>query len=461
MTPPDDSHNASTRSDRRRVLITGLGPVSSIGHGSHDFAQALRRGERGIGPISAFDATGFPTALAGEITDLSARDYVPKSYRKATKVMARDIELAVVAARLAVTDARLATRDAEATEGGHPVDAKRTGCQIGAGFIAAEIDELALAMDSSKSEGEGLTSWDLKKWGTEGEGAGGMNNLPPLWLLKYLPNMLACHVTIIHGLEGPSNTITCAQSSGLLSIGEGARVIERDDADLCVSGGAESKINLLGLMRFDLAGRMAHPPAPETPAEDVVRPFDDASHGSVMGEGGGLVVLEHEGHALARGARVYAEVSGFGAGQSTSPYLPGVMPEPDPDEPEGGQLRAIRAALDDAGLEPGDIDAVIPTACGVPALDRSEMATLRAVFGTVPPLVTLADRVGDCLAGHAGLAACAAASMLHDRAWPEGAYVHGGGALPDSPPRAILITTHAIGGPAAAAVFTAYDQPNT
>ncbi|MFG0307077.1 MAG: beta-ketoacyl synthase N-terminal-like domain-containing protein, partial [Phycisphaerales bacterium JB040] len=179
---------SSAPSSRRRVLITGLGPVSAIGHGSHDFAQALRRGDRGLRAISAFDATGFPTALAGEITDLNARDYVPKAYRKATKVMARDIELAVVAARLAVTDARLATRDAEATEGGHPIDPKRTGCQIGAGFIAADIDELTLAMASAQSEAGGGPSWDLRKWGTEGEGDGGMNNLPPLWLLKYLPN---------------------------------------------------------------------------------------------------------------------------------------------------------------------------------------------------------------------------------------------------------------------------------
>ncbi|MFG0307368.1 MAG: beta-ketoacyl synthase N-terminal-like domain-containing protein, partial [Phycisphaerales bacterium JB040] len=279
--------------------------------------------------------------------------------------------------------------------------------------------------------------------------------------LKYLPNMLACHVTIIHGLEGPSNTVTCAQSSALLSIGEGARVIERGDADVCVSGGAESKLNLLGLMRFDLAGRMAHAPSPETPAEETIRPFEEGSFGSVMGEGGGLVVLEHAERASARGARVYAELAGYGAGQSTSPYLPGVLPEPDADEPEGGQLRAIRAALDDAGLEPEDIDCVIPTASGVPALDRSELATLRAVFGEVPPVVTLTDRVGDCLAGHAGLGVCAAASILHDRAWPEGARRLDGAALPGTPPRAILITTHAIGGPAAACVLTAHDQPNT
>ncbi|MFT5424156.1 MAG: 3-oxoacyl-[acyl-carrier-protein] synthase II [Phycisphaerales bacterium] len=436
---------------RRRVVITGIGPVSPIGHGSAAFAEALVAGRCGLGLIESFDASGFPCRVGGECKDIDARQAVPKAYRKATKVMARDTELAVVAARFAVLDSGLTTRDEEGTAGGFVIDPKRVGCQIGAGFIAAEIDEIARAIVSSQGEGQG--GWDLKRWGTENGGDGAMNNLPPLWLLKYLPNMLACHVTIVHGFEGPSNTITCAEASALLSIGEGARVIERDNADLCVSGGAESKMNLMGLMRFDLAGRMAHS-GDETDPSRIARPFEADSPGGVLGEGGGLVVLEEASHAKERGAGVYAEVAGFGSGQTPNPYLPGIFDGPAPGEPEPGQLRAIRAALDDAGLAPSEIDAVIPLGVGVPTLDSSEMAALGEVFGErMPPRVTITERVGDCLAGHGALAVCAGATMIRDGVWPAGTVTADGEPPSGEGPRAILITTHAIGGPCAAVVL--------
>src|SRR5690606_32200745 len=175
-----------------------------------------------------------------------AKDYVPKSYRKAVKVMARDIELAVAAAKCAVEDARLVTRGAlpDGSSEGTTYPASRMGCQIGAGLIAAETDELTAALaTAATTAADGRPTLDLKAWGDAEGGQGAMNNLQPLWLLKYLPNMLACHVTIIHGAEGPSNTITCAEASGLLSIGESVRVIQRGDADLCFSGGAEAPIN--------------------------------------------------------------------------------------------------------------------------------------------------------------------------------------------------------------------------
>src|SRR5690606_630761 len=225
-----------------------------------------------LAPITRFDASGFGCSLGGEIRDFSARDYVPKGYRKAVKVMARDTEIAVGAAKLAVEDAGLVTRgvlaDGDATPTTYP--AGRMGCQIGAGLIAAEVDELAAALVTARREDGGV---DMKAWGgPHGGGGGGMENLTPLWLLKYLPNMLACHVTIIHGAEGPSNTITCAEASGLLSIGESMRVIERGAADACFSGGAESKINPMGLLRIDLAGRLAKSGC-ETDRSRIVRPY--------------------------------------------------------------------------------------------------------------------------------------------------------------------------------------------
>src|SRR5688572_645410 len=215
----------------RQVVITGLGAVSALGMGVGPLWEGLCAGRSALKRITRFDPSGFPCRLAGEATAFaSARDQVPKSYRKAVKVMARDIELAVAAAKGAVEDAGLTTRGTLPEDSTDPTTypPSRMGCHIGAGLIAAETDELTMALvTSTDTSGK----FDPKAWGNAAGGQGALNNLQPLWLLKYLPNMLACHVTIIHGAEGPSNTITCAEASGLLSIGESVRVIQRGDAD--------------------------------------------------------------------------------------------------------------------------------------------------------------------------------------------------------------------------------------
>ena len=162
-------------------------------------------------------------------------------------------------------------------------------------------------MTAKDDEGE----FSLNKWGESGIG-----NLQPLWLLKYLPNMLACHVTIIHGCEGPSNTITCAEASGLLSLGESMRVIERGDAQVCFSGGIENKVNPMGIARMSLVGRFAEIPAGTDEPWKQVRPYDDSTSGAVPGEGGGILILEAKDSADQRGSKAYAEVLGVGSAQS-------------------------------------------------------------------------------------------------------------------------------------------------
>src|SRR5262249_49381841 len=139
--------------------------------------------------------------------------------------------------------------------------------------------------------------FDMGRWGREG-----MNNLTPLWLLKFLPNMLACHVTIVHDAQGPSNTITCGEASSHLAIGEGFRTIARGVADVCICGGAESKVNPMALMRQSLGKRLSH--RNDTPGK-ACRPFAEDRDGSVVSEGAGLVILEELDHARARGARIY------------------------------------------------------------------------------------------------------------------------------------------------------------
>src|SRR5881227_3895736 len=192
----------------RRVVITGIGVISPIGIGAKAFWDNLLAGKVGVRRIAAWDPGGFSSQVGGEVAAYKIGDYVPKSYRKATKVMARDIELAVVAADDAFKDSGLKSK---AYTDQPNITPGRFGCNIGAGLISTDLNELTSAMHVAR-EGNRL---DLQKWGREG-----MSQLTPLWLLKYLPNMLACHMTIIHELKGPSNTITCLDASSHFAISE-------------------------------------------------------------------------------------------------------------------------------------------------------------------------------------------------------------------------------------------------
>ncbi|MEM7629732.1 MAG: beta-ketoacyl synthase N-terminal-like domain-containing protein [Planctomycetota bacterium] len=413
---------------RRDVVISGVGPVSALGHGREAFWSGLVEGRCGLGELSVLDASGFRTGVGGQVPEFDIRQHVPKGYRKSTKVMARDIELAVLSGELAVRDAGIKTRDGglAVEEGGYEMAGDRLGCHIGAGLIAAETEELARALASSADE----DGWDLGAWGTIEPGGSGMNGLPPLWLLKYLPNMLACHVTIIHGATGPSNTILSSEASGLLCAIESARVIARGDADACLTGGAESKLNPMGLVRIGLSGRLADAPS-GTDAGSVVRPFDVDAPGGLVGEGSGIVVMEAREHAVARGAGVLAEVRGFGAAMAPRPVnasFYGREPASEAERgPDLGLERAVRGALAKAGLEAGDVDAIVPLAHGSRRTDDPERGALAQVFGDrlgSIPAITLPPMLGNTMAGQGGLMLIAGALAIAEQKLP--ARLHAG-----------------------------------
>jgi 3-oxoacyl-[acyl-carrier-protein] synthase II len=426
----------------RRVVITGIGVISPIGIGSKAFWENLIAGQVGVRKIAAFDASAFPSQLAGEIPAFKIGDYVPKSYRKATKVMARDIELAVVAADDAFKDADIQSKAYSETP---TVNLQRFGCNIGAGLISVDLNELAGPLHSAR-EGEKI---DLKKWGKEG-----MQSLTPLWLLKYLPNMLACHVTIVHGLKGPSNTITCADASSHLAIGEAFRTVQRGAADLAICGGAETKVVPMSLMRQCLLNRVV---TDNSSPETTVKPFDASATGTVVAEGGGLFILEELEHARQRGAKIYAEVVGFGATQDT--YR---VTDPEPSGHSYGM--AITKALREANLPPAAVNVLVPTGLGIPAHDRAELKGLHNVFGgglDRVPLAPIKAQVGNLAAG-SGVDAAAAVLALHHNTIP-GAINTGktldGVALNLSPkPRDARIdvavsSVYSLGGQNAALVF--------
>ncbi|MDY7108696.1 MAG: beta-ketoacyl synthase N-terminal-like domain-containing protein [Planctomycetota bacterium] len=392
----------------RRVVITGLGPITAFGVGINPLWEAMCEGRSAIGPVRAFDPGGFSCRLAAELPDdaFSVKTVVPKSYRKATKVMCRDIELAIGAAHAAVVDAGLVTKGIDG-ETEPTIPPGRFGCHIGAGLIAADVDELAAALMTSRG-GDG--QFDLNHWGAQG-----MQNLTPLWLLKYLPNMLACHVTIVHDCRGPSNTITCCEASSALSLGESMRVIERGSAEACLSGGAEYKLNPMAYLRQHFAGRLA-----KTNGEadaTVARPFDPAATGTVLGEGGGILVLEAAESAEQRGAMPYAEVEAFAATQSHCPDTAGL------DLPADGEsiADAMRLALDQAKLTAADIDAIVPFGSSIPSVDAAEAAAIRAVFGeraSAVPIITTVPNAGNCAAGNGAVGACIAARCLREQKLP-------------------------------------------
>ena len=393
----------------RRVVVTGLGAVSAAGVGLRPLLEALHAGTSQTRRIVGFDPSGFPCQVAGEVLDFSARGFVPKSYRKAVKVMARDIELAVAAADLAFRDAAMATPGMNGTgEGGGAAttvggyDGSRVACNIGAGLICADLNELGAAIQTSLDEHHRL---DFARWGREG-----MNNLTPLWLLKYLPNMLACHVTIIHALKGPSNTITCGEASALLSIAEAASQIARGDADAAIAGGAETKLNPMGLLRQGKLGRLTTN-ANDAPGQ-ACRPFDSGHAGTVLGEGAGLLVLEEADCAVRRGARIYAELVGFGAAADPSGC--------DPHARHCGNFHlACRRALEDAGIGAGQLDLVIAHGTGVPHEDTLEAARLSEMLepGSAEVLA-LTGAIGDTHAAAGALGAAVAATALFEQKVP-------------------------------------------
>jgi 3-oxoacyl-[acyl-carrier-protein] synthase II len=348
----------------RRVVVTGLGPVSPIGIGKARFLEGLRTEKIGVDRITAFDPGSFRAQIAAQIPDFRCADYVPKNYRKSIKVMARDIELAVAAADQAVRDAGLVTKgiNPDAPQ----VDPTRLGVNIGAGLICADLNELSYALASSSDNGK----FSLARWGKEG-----MNNLTPLWLLKYLPNMLACHVTIIHDAQAPSNTVTCADASSQLAIGEAFRTIVRNCADICLCGGVESKLNPMGLLRQDLLGRLSqtHNECPKC----AVRPFDAKRDGSAIAEGGAVLTLEELECARKRQARIYGELVGVGASFGTNDFIK--------PEPEGEAISvAIERALADAHVASKEVDLVVGFAVGTRDHDKTEALAIHRVLGNVP-----------------------------------------------------------------------------
>jgi 3-oxoacyl-[acyl-carrier-protein] synthase II len=324
---------------RRRVVVTGLGCVSPVGNTVPETWANLLAGKSGIGLITHFDASAFSCKIAGEVRDFNVESYMTA---KEARTMDTFIHFGIAAAMQAVADAGLPTGDALGEE-----EATRIGCVIGSGIGGLPLIE--------------NTRTELMERGPR--------RISPFFVPASIINMTAGHVSMRCGFKGPNIAIVTACTTGLHCIGEAGRMIEYGDADVMVAGGSEATISPLGVGGF--ASMRALSTRNDDPAT-ASRPWDRDREGFVLGEGGGVVVLEEYEHAKARGARIYAELAGFGmsadAGHMTAPNM-------------DGPRRAMVNAMRNAGVNPDQIDYLNAHGTSTPLGDINETNAIKAALG--------------------------------------------------------------------------------
>ncbi len=340
------------------VLITGIGVVSPIGIGVEAVWQSLQAKRSGIRAIEEFADVGWVAPFGGQVADFEGKKYVQP--RKSLKVMAREIQLAFAAGEMAWADAGL--MEAE-------VDSERVGVVGGAGLLYCGLEELAGPLAESLNEAGEV---DLVEWGNRG-----MRQLFPLWMLKYLPNMAACHVGIRRQAFGPTNTISLGDVSSLLAIGEAAGYIERGAADVVLAGATSTKLDLTDLVFHGGAGLSRRADAPE----QACRPFDADRDGFVAAEGAAYFVLESRDHAERRG---HFQRGGQAWGQLTA-ISNRTEPAIESRQPKGQAIKnAITAAMEQSGVKASDLAMVKAHGSGRPETDAMEAAALAEVIGDTP-----------------------------------------------------------------------------
>jgi 3-oxoacyl-[acyl-carrier-protein] synthase II len=324
---------------RRRVVVTGLGCISPVGNTVEAAWANLLAGRSGVDRISKFDASAFACQIAGEVKDFDPTSYIPP---KEARTMDTFIHYGIAAAVQAVQDAGLPVGDALGEE-----QACRIGCVIGSGIGGLPLIEATHSELLSR----------------------GPRRISPFFVPASIINMVSGHVSMRFGFKGPNLAVVTACTTGLHCIGEAARLIEYGDADVVIAGGTEATVSPLGIGGF--AAMRALSTRNDDPAA-ASRPFDKGRDGFVLGEGAGVLVLESEEHARARGARIYAEVAGYGmsadAGHITAPNM-------------DGPRRAMLNALRNAGVNPDEVDYLNAHGTSTPLGDVNETNAIKAAFG--------------------------------------------------------------------------------
>lgn len=364
---------------RRRVVVTGLGCISPVGNSVDATWANLLAGQSGVGLITKFDAANFNCKVAGEVKGFDVESYMSA---KEARTMDTFIHYGIAAAAQAVADAGLPTGEALSED-----LATRIGCVIGSGIGGLPMIETVHSEYVAR----------------------GARRISPFFVPSTIVNMIAGHVSIRYGFKGPNLAIVTACTTGLHCIGQAGRMIEYGDADVVVAGGAEAAVSALGIGGF--AAMRALSTRNDDPAT-ASRPFDKDRDGFVLGEGAGVMVLEEYSHAKARGARIYAELAGFGmsadAGHMTAPNM-------------DGPRRAIVSALRNAGLNADQVDYVNAHGTSTPLGDINETKAIKAALGDRARSVVVnstKSMTGHLLGGAGGLESVVTVLALHHQKCP-------------------------------------------
>ena len=356
---------------RNRVVVTGMGAVTPLGLNVSEYWQGLVEGRSGIGPITHFDPSDLSCKVAGEVKDFDPLNYME---RKEARHMARFSQFAIAAVTMAVEDSKidLAKEDPE-----------RMGVYLGNGI-------------------GGLP--DIEDGCRTLRARGGMR-LNPFFMPIILTNLAAGHVSIAFGLKGYTSTVTTACAAATQAIGEATEIIRRGSAEVMVAGGTEAAITAIGIAGFAVMKAMTSRNEEPTKAS---RPFDANRDGFVPAEGAGVLILESLQHALSRGAPILAEIVGFGI---TSDAYHAVAIDPD------GAMRAMRLAIADAGLVPGDVDYVNAHGTSTPLNDVSETRAIKRLFGDHAYEVSISSTksmIGHLMGAAGGVEAIACVKTLNE-----------------------------------------------
>lgn len=368
----------------RRVVVTGMGLITPIGHEIQEFWNALLNGTSGVGQITAFSTDEFSTTIAAEVKNFEPESFLGK---KEARRMDRFVQFAAAAAIKAVEDAGLHVDEDKA---------ERVGVIIGSGVggIKTLEEQCRILMEK------------------------GPKRVSPFFIPMMIPNMAAGQVSILTGARGPNWSAVTACASGTHAIGEAFKIIQRGQADCMIAGGSEAAITPMAVAGFISAGALSQR---NDEPQRASRPFDAKRDGFVMGEGSGILILEELNSAIARGAKIYGEIVGYGA-SGDAYHITAPHPE------AAGGIAAMKMAIEDAGIQPEDVGYINAHGTSTPHNDRLETMAIKAVFGDNAkhiPISSIKSFTGHLLGAAGAIEAVACLMALQEGVLPPtGNYEH-------------------------------------
>jgi len=370
----------------RRVVITGMGLISPLGHNCDDLWSALSEGRSGVDILANIPTDHFPSDFGGECTEFTGdisnfgtlEKKLQRGIKKGLRLMCREIQIGVAAAQLAIADAGLVAGSYDPT---------RIGTLFGSDYIITSPVDFVEGVQNCL---EGDKDFNFENWAESG-----LPKVEPLWLLKYLPNMPASHVAIYNDLRGPSNSLTVREASANLSVAEATTIIKRGSADIMVSGSTGSRIHPLRTVHIVLQEQLADRNSDVAGGDPTkaCRPFDKDRNGMVLGEGAGVVILEELESAKRRGATIHGEVIGYGSSSVASPKGVG--------DYKTAFSNVLLGALETSGLKPDQVGHIHAHGLSTQKCDREEAVAINDILGDTP-VTTAKSHMGN-LGGGSGM----------------------------------------------------------